>query len=134
MAYPRKLARDIIIGITDPINEHLVKLIAFQFHLKLRQHFRVELRSRLNKIQRIRLKPNARARSFKFYFDPLFDYPFGGVEIHNTGALMEFISSEYDGIRPTISPEEMADWLKKFHTKLAQALHNGEAVLDMAPE
>jgi hypothetical protein len=29
MAYPQKLARDIIIGIADPINEHLVKLIAF---------------------------------------------------------------------------------------------------------
>ena len=89
MAYPQKLARDIIIGIADPINEHL---------------------------------------------DPLFDYPFGGVEIHNTRALMEFISSEYDGIRPTTSPEEMANWLKEFHTKLAQALHNGEAVLGMVPE
>ncbi len=38
MAYPQKLARDIIIGIADPINEHLVKLIAFRFDLKLRQH------------------------------------------------------------------------------------------------
>src|SRR5260370_22465830 len=118
MAYPQKLARDIIIGIADPINEH---------------HFRTELRSCLNKIQRIRLKPNARTGSFKFYFDHLFDYPFGGVEIHNTRALMEFIASEYDGIRPTISPEEMAIWLKDFHTKLAQALHNGEAVLDIVP-
>ena len=43
---------------------------------------------------------------------------------------MEFISSEYDGM----SPEEMAIWLEEFHTKLAQALHNGEAVLDMMPE
>ena len=47
---------------------------------------------------------------------------------------MEFISSEYDGIRPAVSPEEMAIWLKELHTKLAQALHNGEAVLDMVPE
>jgi hypothetical protein len=47
---------------------------------------------------------------------------------------MEFISSEYHGIRPTISPEEMAIWLKEFHTKLAQALHDGEAVLDIVPE
>ena len=31
MTYPQKLARDIIIGIADPINEHLVKLIAFEF-------------------------------------------------------------------------------------------------------
>jgi hypothetical protein len=134
MAYPQKLALNIIIGIADPINEHLAKLIAFRFHPQLRYHFRAELRSWLNKIQRIRLKPNARTESFKFYFDPLFDYPFGGVEIHNTRALIEFISSEYDGIRPTISPEEMAIWLKEFHTKLAQALHNGEAVLDMVPE
>ena len=134
MAYPQKLARDIIIGMADPINEHLIKLIAFQFDLQLRHHFRAELRSWLNKIQRIRLKPNARTGSFKFYFDLLFDYPFGGVEIHNMRALIEFISSEYDGIRPTISPEEMAFWLKEFHTKLAQALHNGEAVLDMIPE
>ena len=132
MAYPQKLARDIIIGIADPINEHLVKLIAFQFDPQFRH--RTELRSWLNKVQRIRLRPNARTGSFKFYFNPLFDYPFGGVEIHNTRALMEFISSEYDGIRPAISPEEMAIWLKEFHAKLAQALHNGEAVLDMVPE
>jgi hypothetical protein len=32
-----------------------------------------------------------------------------------------------------MSPEEMAIWLKEFHIKLAQALHNGEAVLDMVP-
>jgi len=127
MTYPQKLARDIIIGIADPINEHLVKLIAFEFDPQLRHHFRAELRSWLN-------KPNARTGSFKFYFDPLFDYPFGGVETHNTRALMEFISSEYDGIRPTISPEDMASRLKEFHTKLAHALHNGEAVLDMVPE
>ena len=84
MAYPQKLARDIIIGITDPINENLIKLIAFQFDPQLRDHFRAELRIWLNKIQRIRLKPNARTGSIKFYFDPSFDYPIGGVETHNT--------------------------------------------------
>jgi hypothetical protein len=68
MAYPQKLARDIIVGIADPINEHFVKLIAFQFDPQLRHHFRTELRSGLNKIQRIRLKPNARTGAFKFYF------------------------------------------------------------------
>jgi hypothetical protein len=33
MAYPQKLARDIIVGIADPVNEHLVKLIAFNLIL-----------------------------------------------------------------------------------------------------
>jgi hypothetical protein len=47
---------------------------------------------------------------------------------------MEFISSEYDEIRQTKSPEERVEWLKGFHTELAQRLHNGEAVLDTIPD
>ncbi len=134
MAYPRQVARDLLIGAAEPINQHLVKLVGFPFPEALRQHFKKELRSWLNRIQRLRLKPDTRTGSFKFYFDPLFDYPFGGVEVPNMRALMEFISSEYDGIRPNRSPEEMAAWLRRFHKSLAEALHNGEAVLDLLPE
>jgi hypothetical protein len=47
---------------------------------------------------------------------------------------MQLISEQYDDIQPTKSPEEMVGWLKEFHTKLAEALHNGEAVLDMLPK
>jgi hypothetical protein len=31
MAYPQKVARDIIIGMARPINQHLVKLVGFDF-------------------------------------------------------------------------------------------------------
>ena len=134
MAYPQKIARDIIIGMARPINQHLVKLVGFDFPPQLRDHFRRELRNWLNEIQRIRLKPTTRTGSFRFYFDPLFDYPFGGIEVPNMRALMEFISSEYDEITPTKSPEELVEWLKGFHTGLAQRLHSGEAVLDMIPD
>jgi hypothetical protein len=133
MAYPQKVARDIIIGMARPINQHLVKLVGFDFPPQRRDHFRRELRNWLNEIQRIRLKPTTRTGSFRFYFDPLFDYPFGGIEVPNMRGLMEFISSEYDEIRPTKSPAELVEWLKGFHTELAQRLHNGEAVLDMIP-
>ena len=64
----------------------------------------------------------------------MFDYPFGGVELGNMRALMEFLANEYNGIRPTKSPEELVEWLKEFHTELAQRLHNGEMVLDLIPE
>ena len=134
MAYPQKVARDIIIGMARPINQHLVKLAGFEFPPQLRNHLRRELRNWLDEIQRIRMKPTTRTGSFKFYFDPLFDYPFGGIEVPNMRALMDFISSEYDEIGPTKSPEELVEWLKRFHTELAQRLHNGEAVLDMIPE
>jgi hypothetical protein len=134
MAYPQKVARDIIIGMARSINQHLVKLVGFDFPPQLRDHFRRELRNWLNEIQRIRLKPTTRTGSFRFYFDPLFDYPFGGIEVPNMRALMEFIPSEYDEIRPTKSPEELVEWLKGFHSELAQRLHSGEAVLDMIPD
>ena len=80
------------------------------------------------------MKPSNRTGSFKFYFDHLFDYPFGGNEVPTMRAMMEFISSDYDGIQPTKSPEEVVTWLKKFHADLAQRLHDGEAVLDLVPE
>jgi hypothetical protein len=133
MAYPQKIARDIIIGMARPINQHLVKLVGFHFPAKLREHFKRELRNWLDEIQRIRLKPTARTGSFRFYFDPLFDYPFGGIEVPNIRALMALISSQYDDIEPIETPDKMAEWLKEFHTRLAQRLHDGEAVLDLIP-
>jgi len=134
MAYPQKIARDIIIRMARPINQHLVKLVGFYFPDELRTHFRRELRNWLDEIQRIRLKPSTGTGSFKFYFNPLFDYPFGGVEVQNMRALIDFISGEYDGIRPVKTPEQLLEWLKGFHTELTQRLHEGEAVLDLIPQ
>jgi hypothetical protein len=92
------------------------------------------VRAWLDKIQRLRLKPGGRTVSAKFYFDLLYDYPFGGVEVQNMRIIMEFISEEYDGIKATKSPQEAVAWLKEFHTVLAERLHDGEAVLDLVPE
>src|SRR6516164_11572053 len=70
MAYPQKVARDIIIGMSRPINQLLIKLGGFSFSPELRRHFKHELENWLDEIQRIRLKPTTRTGSFKFYFDP----------------------------------------------------------------
>jgi hypothetical protein len=78
MSYPRALVQQIILELTDPLNQHLVKLAGFQFPPEQRQHFRREVRTWLDKIQRLRIKPQHRPGSFKFYYDLLFDYPFGG--------------------------------------------------------
>jgi hypothetical protein len=78
------------------------------------------------------MKPDSRTGSFKFYFDLLFDYPFGGVEVQNMRTMVELISEEY-GLRPTKSPQEMIEWLRHFHQRLADRLHNAEAVLDLVP-
>ena len=134
MALPRKLVEQIILGLYSPINEHLVRLVGFDFAPDLRQHFRRELRSWLRKIQALRFKLSNRTGSFKFYFDLLFDYPFGGVELRNMRLIMDEISDEYEGVRPPKDPQEMVEWLREFHTKLAERLHDGEDVLDLIPE
>ena len=88
MAYPKRYVEQIITGLADPLNEHLIKLIGFEFPPELRQHFRQELDTWLDKIQRLRMRPNNRAGTTKFYYDLLFDYPFGGVEVRNTHSIM----------------------------------------------
>jgi hypothetical protein len=48
MAYPEKVARDIIIEMARPINQHLIKLVGFDFPPQTREHFKRELRNWLN--------------------------------------------------------------------------------------
>ena len=63
----------------------------------------------------------------------MFDYSFGGVEVQNMRTIMQLISEQYPGARPTKSPEELVGWLQEFHTRLAEALHNGETVVNLVP-
>ena len=133
MAYPKRYVEQIITGLADPINEHLIKLVGFEFSAELRQHFRQELDTWLDKIQRLRMQPNNRTGTAKFYYDLLFDYPFGGVEVRNTRSIMDLISRRYQGAQPARTPEEVVEWLRDFHTTLAQRLSAGEVVLDMIP-
>ena len=95
MAYPRKYIENIITGLEDLLNQDLVKLVGFDFPAEQRGHFRREVRTWLAKIQRLRVKPYSRTGSFKFYYDLLFDYPFGGVEIQNMSTMMDLIREEY---------------------------------------
>ena len=134
MSFPRKLVEHTILGLQGPLNRHLVKLVAFDFPPDLRQHFRKEVDNWLYEIQILRFKPNNRTGSFKFYYDLLFDYPFGGVEVENMRKTMRFVTHEYGNMRQTKSPEETVEWLRQFHTELAKRLHNGEDVLDLIPE
>jgi hypothetical protein len=133
MAYPRKYIENIIIGLEDPLNQHLLKLVGFDFPAEQRGHFRREVRTWLAKIQRLRMKPDSRTGSFKFYYDLLFDYPFGGVEVQNMRSMMALIREEY-GLTPAKSPEELVEWLQQFHTRLADRLHHGQTVLDLVPD
>jgi hypothetical protein len=134
MAFPKKLVEHTILGLQPPLNRHLVKLVAFDFPLETRRHFQREVENWLEEIQSLRFKPHNRTGPSKFYFDLLFDYPFGGVEVQNMRRIMDLVSRQYEGAQPKKSPQEMVEWLREFHARLAGRLHDGEDVLDMIPE
>lgn len=133
MSYPKRVVETIINGLQDPLNQHLIKLVGFDFPPEPRRHFRQECEAWLDRIQRLRLKPHNRPGSFKFYYDLLYDYPFGGVEVENMRSMMDFITRRYPGIEPTRTPEQIVVWLRAFHTALAERLSRKEPVLDMIP-
>ena len=134
MAFPKKLVEHRLLGLQPPLNRHLVKLVGFDFPPETRRHLRREAENWLEEIQSLRFKPNNRTGPAKFYFDLLFDYPFGGVEVQNMRRIMDLIRRQYDDAQPVKTAEQMVGWLRDFHTQLAERLHQGEDVLDMIPE
>ena len=46
---------------------------------------------------------------------------------------MDLTLRQYRDARLIKGPEEMVEWLREFHTELAERLHRGEDVLDMIP-
>ena len=133
MSYPRRVVETIINGLQDLLNQHLIRLVGFEFSPELREHFREESEAWLDRIQRLRLKPHNRPGRFKFYYDLLFDYPFGGVEVENMQSMMDFIARRYPGVRASKTPQQMVEWLRIFHSGLAQRLSDRRPVLDMIP-
>jgi hypothetical protein len=133
LAFPRKMVEQIILGLAYRLNRRLVALTVFELPIETRQRFRREIKRWLDELQSLRFKGNGQTGSFKFYFNPLFDYPFGRVEVQNMRAMLKLLSEDYD-LAPTSQPGEMVKWLREFHRELAERLHNGEDVLDLIPE
>ncbi len=73
-------------------------------------------------------------RHREILLDLLYDYPFGGVEIQNMRSVMDFVARRYPGVRATKTPEEIVEWLRSFHTMLAERLHVAQSVLDLIPD
>lgn len=121
MAEPKRHVEQIITGLEDPLNEHLIELVGFEFSPELRQHFRQELDTWLDKIQRLRMKPNNRTDTPKFYYDLLFDYLFGGVELRNTRSIMDLISGHYHGVQLAKNARRSSGMVERFSFRPSQA-------------
>lgn len=125
MAYSRRKAEQIITSLEDPINQHLIKLLAFEGGS--REHWLRELDAWLTRINRIVWTRTNRPFDAAFYRRALFDEPFGGVEERNVGGLIDLITRQYglelrrnDKDIPTIARD-----LRAFHSRLAEGFAQG---------
>ena len=136
LTYPRKIVEPIILGLVDPLNQHLVKLVGFEFPAELRRYFRKEAQQLAQQDPTAAHEADQPDRLGQILFQSSCSIiRLAGTRPRPCETMMEFISNEYDDIEPAKSPEEMVTWLKDFHTRrCAEARHNGEAVLDMLPE
>jgi hypothetical protein len=97
MSFRKRKAEAEITGLERPINEHLLKLFAVRLEAlppQTAEHWRRELRRWLFEIADIRPRPSNRTASRDFYYRILFDAPFGGVDVVNTGRRPDLIADD----------------------------------------
>jgi hypothetical protein len=131
--YLRTLVQQIILGPTDPLNQQLIKLRGVQFPPERRRHFQREVRTLARRDPAFANQAAEPNRFVQILLRSAVRLPVRRVEIQNMRTMMDLIREEY-GLAPIKSPEELVEWLQQFHTRLADRLHHGQAVLDLVPD
>jgi hypothetical protein len=134
MSLPKRHAEVRLIGMEPPLNQHLLKLLAFDMSAERRAYFRKQVWKWLRDIQAIRLKDSNKPGEASWYYGLLYDGPFGGVEEQNVSLICEGIDDDYEGglTRNTASIPELVERLHHFHQTLAERAARSEPLLDLA--
>jgi hypothetical protein len=134
MSLPKRHAEARLLGMESPLNEHLLKLLAFDMSPERRAYFRKEVRKWLRGIQVMRLKDSSKPGKMSWYYGFLYDGPFGGFEEKNVQIICEAIEDDYeDGLtRNMLTTAELVGRLRDFHRMLAERAARGEPLLDLA--
>jgi hypothetical protein len=121
MAFRKKKAEQIVMGLERPINYHLLKLLGFQASPEARAHWKTELDEWLSQIAVIKLKPDNKPISTKLAFEWLYDEPFGGSEEQNTTFMLNFLARK-GLIRNAETAAIICEKLKSIHEQLAEQI------------
>ncbi len=132
MAYTRQRATQIVSGLEMPINLHLLKLVAVPMPDQF-SHWRHELATWLTTIGAIRLKPTTKPAParfyFHFYFQLLFDEPFGQNEVPAVTARLQLLRQQYGDLKDDVIVEALAAKLQEFHQLFASECAKGVVTL-----
>lgn len=127
----KRKVEQIVSGLEQPINLHLLKLLGCQAPAEMRLHWKRELQTWLLRIAAITLKPDSTAIPAQTAFQWLYDETFGGSEERNVELMLHFLTRDYPrNDQPTAI---VASRLRSIHRELADRIaHNdaGEDVID----
>jgi len=130
MSLTKRRAEIIFMGLEPQINEHLIKLLAFQATADMKMHWKKELRAWLLRLAGITLKPKNKPVPEKVVYDWLFDGTYGGSEVRNVTMLIAFLKEDYI-LRDDVNPTVVASSLEDIHKKLAQRISKNDPGLDV---
>lgn len=129
MSVKKKKAEQIVGGLEQPINLHLLKLLGCQAGPDLRRHWKQELETWLLRIATITLKPDNKPMPEKLIYEWLYDETFGGSEEHNAEIMLRLLAREYP--RNQVDTPTIVARLRDIHRQLARRLAQNDPAEDI---
>lgn len=131
MSIRKTKAEQIVSGLEQPINLHLLKLLGCDALPEVRDHWKRELETWLLRIAAITLKPDNTPIPAKIVYQWLYDETFGGSEQRNVELMLHFLAREYP--RNNVDTPSIVARLRGIHEQLAErvaANDPGEDIID----
>jgi len=120
MSIRKKKAEQIVSGLEQPINLHLLKLLGCVAPPETREHWKRELETWLLRIATITLKPDNTPIPAKTVYQWLYDETFGGSEQRNVELMLHFLAREYP--RNDVDTPTIVARLRAIHEELAKRI------------
>src|SRR5579872_4245259 len=120
MSIRKKKAEQIVSGLEQPINLHLLKLLGCVAPPEMREHWKRELETWLLRIATITLKPDNTPIPAKTVYQWLYDETFGGSEQRNVELMLHFLAREYP--RNDVDTPTIVARLRAIHEELAKRI------------
>ncbi|MEE9327338.1 MAG: hypothetical protein V3U71_08565 [Cocleimonas sp.] len=125
MALNKKKLEDKISNLEYQINQHLIKILAFDDKPNEKKHFK-DISGWMNQINSYYLKPNKTKLSSNKYFELLFNDPF---EDHIEAIDMRIESLNYNTSRSNLSSKEIYNKIKQFHLLNSKLISDNQTKL-----
>ena len=129
MSVRKKKAEQIVSGLEQPINLHLLKLLGCQAGPALREHWKRELETWLLRIAAMTLKPDNTPIPAKTVYRWLYDETFGGSEQRNVNMMLHFLARDYP--RNDVATAAIVTQLRTIHEQLAERIAQNDPGLDI---